>query len=102
MFFRFRNRFEYVLHHTRNYTWVFSHLLSDFSLHSVGLSRWGLSVREDSAIEALHDTIDDWGSGIIVDFKLGRAYVKDSIKIELEGFFVVLGLSITDGDSLIV
>jgi hypothetical protein len=102
MLLRFRNRTEYVLHHTRNYTWVLSHLLSNLTLHSVRLSRWSLSVSKNSAIEAFHDTIDDWGSRIIVDFALSRLNIKDSIKVKLECFFIVLSLFVADGDGFII
>lgn len=102
MLLGFRNRFEDLLHHSRNNTWVFTHLLPDLTLHRMGFSGSGLSISKYSTIETFDNAIDDWGCGILVHLNLGRSHIKDLIKIELEWFLIVFALSIANRDSFIV
>ena len=61
-----------------------------------------MSVSKDGAIEALDDALDDGGCGVVIDVLLCGIGVEYFVEAELDGFLIILGLTILHLNGFVV
>lgn len=78
--------------HTWDYAWLYSNLFSYLSLHGVCFSWRCLTISKYRSIETLNDTVHNWCSCILINFRLFGIWIKNFIERELQTVFQIFDI----------